>query len=186
MPWKNGRGETAEIAIWPRGADFASGAFEWRVSRAAIVEDGPFSNFSGHDRTLVLLTGEGIEIEHGAAAGPRRLRSFEPHVFRGDWPTTARLVAGAVTDFNVLHARARITAHVDVVTAPVAIPLNTDHLLIHCVSGTVAVEFEARHDLAAFETLWIEGADGRAAVRIVPATASSRALIVQLTRSRSG
>ena len=51
MPWKNGGGETAEIAVSPPGA--ALDDFDWRLSMARVETDGPFSAFPGIDRTLV-------------------------------------------------------------------------------------------------------------------------------------
>lgn len=112
-PWKNGRGVTTEIAISPPGADFARGEFDWRVSRATIVEDGPFSSFPDHDRVLVLLDGAGIEVTHGNAA-PVALHSLVPHRFRGDVATRARLFAGPVSDFNVFVARGRFDAELEI------------------------------------------------------------------------
>ena len=58
MPWKNGRGETVEIAISPDGAGIDD--FDWRLSMARVETDGPFSLFAGIDRTLAVLEGEGI------------------------------------------------------------------------------------------------------------------------------
>ena len=40
MRWKNGLGETAQIAISPDGA--ALDGFEWRISMAHVEADGPF------------------------------------------------------------------------------------------------------------------------------------------------
>lgn len=45
MPWKNGGGETVEIAIFP--ADASVETFEWRISMATVANDGPFSIFPG-------------------------------------------------------------------------------------------------------------------------------------------
>ena len=42
MPWANGKGQTVEM--WRQDRD---GALLWRLSRAAVVEDGDFSNFPG-------------------------------------------------------------------------------------------------------------------------------------------
>ena len=58
--WKNDGGWTTEIAREP--ADAAE-AFRWRVSIADIESDGPFSNFPGVDRDLLLLAGNGIELD---------------------------------------------------------------------------------------------------------------------------
>ncbi len=43
MPWKNGGGETAEIAVFPPSADLSE--FGWRISMATVSSDGPFSAF---------------------------------------------------------------------------------------------------------------------------------------------
>ena len=57
MPWKNGGGETTEIAVFPAGAGLDD--FDWRVSMARVESSGPFSVFPGIDRTLAILEGEG-------------------------------------------------------------------------------------------------------------------------------
>jgi len=59
MPWKNGLGSTLEIKRYndKNGQRF-------RISKASVVEDGLFSDFSGQDRTLVLLSGEGMILNH--------------------------------------------------------------------------------------------------------------------------
>ena len=56
-PWKNGGGVTTELAMSPPGAGLDN--FDWRVSLASIAEDGPFSQFPGVDRTLVMVAGDG-------------------------------------------------------------------------------------------------------------------------------
>ncbi len=58
MPWKNGGGETVEIAVAPQ--DAALGDFDWRISMATVAADGPFSIFPGIDRTLSILSGSGM------------------------------------------------------------------------------------------------------------------------------
>ncbi len=61
MPWKNGGGETVEIAIAPEGA--ALSEFDWRISVATVATNGPFSIFPGFDKTLSILDGEGMSLE---------------------------------------------------------------------------------------------------------------------------
>src|SRR5580704_9253002 len=60
MPWKNGGGETTEIAVAPEGAGLD--ALDWRVSMARVATDGPFSAFPSIDRTLSVLAGVGIAL----------------------------------------------------------------------------------------------------------------------------
>ena len=54
MPWKNGRGETTEIAVHPAGASIDD--FGWRVSMAGVAEDGDFSLFPGIAITLTVVS----------------------------------------------------------------------------------------------------------------------------------
>lgn len=60
MPWKNGGGETVEIAVFPQGASVDD--FDWRISMATVASDGPFSIFPGIDRTLSILEGNGMAL----------------------------------------------------------------------------------------------------------------------------
>ena len=94
IPWKNGRGFTHELAIWPAGATLARDDFDWRVSKATVDEPGPFSIFRGFERVLVVTSGDGIVLSHGSSGSSRsraRLRALEPYRFSGDWPTEAEL-----------------------------------------------------------------------------------------------
>lgn len=61
VPWKNGGGTTAEVAVHPPGTGFD--AFDWRISMADVAADGPFSRFPGVDRTLVLAEGRDLVLD---------------------------------------------------------------------------------------------------------------------------
>lgn len=104
-PWKNGGGETMEIAVHPPGAGLD--AFEWRVSMALVAADGPFSNFPKVDRTLAVLTGDGLELAVGGDAPVRLTAASPPFGFAADAPCTGRLLGGRVTDLNVMTRRGR-------------------------------------------------------------------------------
>ena len=87
MPWKNGRGETVEIAVYPQGAGL--GDFGWRLSMAGVTEDGDFSVFQGIDRSLAILSGDGIVLD--VAGQPHRLTmDAAPLAFPADAPASAR------------------------------------------------------------------------------------------------
>ena len=58
--WKNGRGTTTEL--WRLERD---GQLLVRLSRAAVVEDGPFSLFPGIERNLTVLSGPGFRLTGG-------------------------------------------------------------------------------------------------------------------------
>ena len=60
MPWKNGGGETIEIAVSP--PDAAIDGFDWRVSMGHVAAPGPFSVFPAVDRTLAVIGRNGIAL----------------------------------------------------------------------------------------------------------------------------
>jgi environmental stress-induced protein Ves len=129
LPWKNGKGETIELAM-NEGGSLAD--FDWRISMASVTEDGPFSDFSGYQRHLLLLKGIGIELTHldGASInntinnGENNVGYQERHDFQtldaqrletqildtplriasfdGALATSGRLIAGPIRDFNLI------------------------------------------------------------------------------------
>ncbi|MGD9476898.1 HutD/Ves family protein [Shinella sp. G-2] len=107
MPWKNGGGETVEVIVHPEGASLSD--FGWRVSMATVASDGPFSVFPGIDRTLAVLTGDGMALTIeglGEGLGDKLLTPVTaPLPFPADAPTTARLTGGPITDLNVMTRR---------------------------------------------------------------------------------
>ena len=109
MPWRNGGGTTTEIAIAPEGASVSGERFLHRVSIADVASDGPFSQFPGYDRHIMLLAGAGMTLDCGAH-GRIELRRFEPQRFSGDWAVHGMLVGGPVRDFNLMVDRARATS----------------------------------------------------------------------------
>lgn len=160
--WKNGRGVTEELALWPPGASFERGDFDWRIARAGVSEAGPFSEFPGFERTLVVVEGEGLLLRHGAAS-PVSVRPLQPHVFSGDGITQAELFGGPVTDVNLLARRACVRSRVSVLRVSSAHEeeLLRSHAFVHVLEGALAAragDAEA-HQLAARESLWVIDAD---------------------------
>ena len=121
-PWKNGRGETTEIARAPHPDGTAE--FAWRLSKAPIVADGPFSLYPGVDRTTTIIEGQGLELtfDDGSLL---RLLPGEPRTFDGGLAVTGRLIAGPVRAFNVMTARGgwRSTVRVLIPTEGMALPV---------------------------------------------------------------
>lgn len=112
MPWKNGGGETLEIASLPEQSDI--GSFVWRVSVAEVTRDGPFSSFPGVDRTLVLLAGNGMRLD--GAGDPLDLHvPYEPVTFAGEVPLRCTLTDGPTRDFNFMVRRECASGEVVVV-----------------------------------------------------------------------
>jgi len=136
--WKNGLGETAEIAVHPPGADLSN--FEWRVSRATVATGGPFSEFRHVDRLLAILSGDGISLSLGDQAPIRLTPQTAPLAFRGETPAAAELLAGVVVDLNSM-ARREIGLDPTMqrldLDGETRIEKTTRFLLIYCTSGRV-------------------------------------------------
>lgn len=106
-PWKNGGGTTSEIAIDPPQAGFDD--FVWRTSVATIARDGAFSDFPGIDRTLVLLSGAGMDVALTPQGGESTRHTlhvpYVPFPFSGDTALHAWLKDGPTADFNLMVRR---------------------------------------------------------------------------------
>ena len=107
-PWRNGGGETREIISVPAG----SANFDWRASIATIAQDGPFSVFPGIDRSITLLSGEGVHLLASPDIRHSLSRVGEPYSFRGEDLVSARLHGGVTTDFNIMTRRTACRAKV--------------------------------------------------------------------------
>ena len=137
MPWKNGLGETLEI----HRHDDESG-LRFRISQAAVVEDGVFSNFSGLHRTLVLLSGEGMTLEHTDTNTYNRHTHVLNNVldiarFSGGDKTHATLKNGKIGDLNIMVRENDTQAKVKACTAPCSLLLSNSNTLF---SGFYACE----------------------------------------------
>jgi environmental stress-induced protein Ves len=115
MPWKDGGGVTEQIAIEPPDASLAGG-FLWRLSMARVERSGPFSRFEGYERTLMLIEGDGLDLDFGVHGRIRMEGPLRPVVFSGDWEARAALTHGPVRDLGVISDRARLRQEVRVLT----------------------------------------------------------------------
>lgn len=146
VPWKNGGGETAEIAISPLGATIDT--FDWRISMASVASNGPFSRFPGIDRTLAIIDGAGIALDIDTAPTHTLTPTSAPLPFSGDDEATARLIDGHVTDFNVMTRRGRFShslRRVDTTTNS-TLTIARDVIVIFCLSGALTIELDLGAD----------------------------------------
>ncbi|SOY49263.1 conserved hypothetical protein, DUF886; similar to Hypothetical 21.2 kDa protein in hutC 3'region in Pseudomonas putida [Cupriavidus taiwanensis] len=132
--WKNGGGNTREIAVWPPGAGMDD--FVWRLSVADIERDGPFSAFPGIDRQIVLLDGAGVTLRADDGSFSHRLASVgEPFAFSGDTSLQSALLDGATRDFNVMTRRGHCRARVEAFRAAFAVSTGSHTLCLLTVNG---------------------------------------------------
>lgn len=170
MPWKNGGGETVEIAISPEGAGLAD--FDWRVSMATVASDGPFSVFPGIDRTLSILEGNGMRLLIEGRDPVLLTQESDPLAFAADIAVSATLPDGEITDLNIMtrrgtvrHAVARLK-----IDGGRSEEFAQATFILFCANGNLTVHAETeRIELSAGDALLFEegkgdrlGLDGRA------------------------
>lgn len=191
MPWKNGGGETAQIAIGPAGATVED--FDWRISAARMTLAGPFSAFAGIDRSLAVLQGRGLKLRVSTPEGERELvlgAHGEAQAFDGEWPVQAELIGGEpVLDFNVMTRRSRYTHCLRRLQLDTPAELTADVLVLYCVEGVA--ECHAAADPAAPPLALRPGealvAQAPAALRLAPTGGQpARLWLAQLFAVESG
>jgi uncharacterized protein len=122
VPWKNGGGITHEAMRVPAGGD----PFLWRLSVAHIDASGPFSDFAGYSRSMVLLRGAGLTLKFGNGEQRDLRRTGDSVEFDGAMPTHCDLLQGPCVDLNFmvsksLRADARVV-RVDQSPTALAVP----------------------------------------------------------------
>jgi uncharacterized protein len=170
MRWRNGQGETAEVAIGPAGATLAD--FDWRLSMATVEADGPFSAFDGIDRTLTIMVGAGLRLLPDGAPAAALTVASAPFSFAGDVAIDAVLIAGPVTDLNVMTRRDRAWHRVRRLSAG-RVPMAGDAgsvFLVAAGGGPAQVSADGESlRLESFDTLEISHAQGAIEVLAAPA-----------------
>lgn len=144
MPWKNGGGSTTELAIFPQGASLED--FVWRLSTASINTSGPFSHFAQVDRSLAILSGDGLilhsDSEQSASSSIRLTPDSLPYRFSGETPINAELSLGPVLDLNLMtrrdvcqHFMQRLASGEHFVAAT-----NAQQILLYCATGNAMIQ----------------------------------------------
>jgi environmental stress-induced protein Ves len=100
-PWKNGGGITYEAMRVPLGGD----PFLWRVSVAHIDSSGPFSDFAGYSRSMVLLRGAGLTLKFGNGEQCVLQKIGDSAAFDGAMPTQCELLQGPCVDLNFMSSK---------------------------------------------------------------------------------
>jgi len=112
MSWKNGGGITTELLLEPKD----DGTALWRLSIAEVTKSGPFSDFSGYARTIMLIDGPGFVLDFEGHPSRRLDKRYEPFPFDGGWKTDCTLIDGPVRDFNLMASREAGAASLTVAT----------------------------------------------------------------------
>ncbi|KAJ3383263.1 hypothetical protein HDU84_003742 [Entophlyctis sp. JEL0112] len=112
--WKNGLGETEEIAISPRRADYYKDEFVWRFSETEVRDSCTFSVCPGYDVAVMMLPSASMKngvdddvshrltfaslhkktlaapalLRHNDQSNPVPFRVLAPYTYQGELPTT--------------------------------------------------------------------------------------------------
>jgi environmental stress-induced protein Ves len=179
VPWKNGGGTTAEVAAFPEGSTFET--FGWRISMADVASDGPFSAFPGIDRTLIVVEGDGIELDVEGVA--YRLDKASPKLsFSGDDITSGQLLAGPIRDLNVMTRRSQFRHRTRFVESGVALLAEeTGVAFLVALDGPFDVTLDSTiHSLQALDTLMLEATQD-----LILLSGTGRAILVEIAAEAS-
>ena len=146
MPWRNGLGHTIELLAeyLPQSRNFA-----WRLSMADVVSDGLFSDFSGYDRTLLLLQGRGLTLDHSNGGCDELIDHLQAAHFKGDEESYATLHNGPIKDFNIMSKRDYCATTVNSLknASDDELLINGDVLLIYAPDEAISIKSETRETL---------------------------------------
>jgi len=136
VPWKNGKGVTTELAINDGGTltDFI-----WRLSIASVIENGVFSNFSGYQRNLVLIEGQGIELCHDNNHTDKLSKLLDFATFDGGSETVGLLPNQAIKDFNIITKHDQCMTKVSTFIEHTAITLAEGLNFVFSLAGDVEI-----------------------------------------------
>jgi len=151
LPWKNGKGETIELAI-NKNANLDD--FEWRISMASVVEDGVFSDFSGYTRNLILTEGNGLNLQHDHNHIDKLSKILDVATFDGGCITVGNLHEGAITDFNIITSKTKYQTNVSTYPQKTVQPIKLADL---CFVYSLAAEVTFSSDNNAMSEILPQG-----------------------------
>ena len=157
QPWRNGGGTTIELA-----RDDRNERWLWRLSVADVDRSGPFSDFTGYRRTIMLLEGGGMALSFDRAPPVVLDRRYRPFAFDGGVRTDCTLLAGPIRDMNLIvddrHVEASLGVRLLERESSWRIEPGASALL-HAIAGRFDVAIDAQHvALAPGDTLCVDDA----------------------------
>ncbi len=177
MAWKNGGGITTEIAVFPPGSGLDGEPFQWRVSIAEVADDGGFSTFNGYDRYIMLLEGNGMQLEAAGTTVLDLTSPYQPQSFSGDQAMYGKLRAGPVRDFNLMVARKSGHGALDCrqVSEPLSLTGDGSTRLVYLIEGELSA---GGHVLGTGETLILDESES---ATLTPLVSGARIALCSIT-----
>lgn len=97
QPWRNGGGQTRELAASAPGEHWA-----WRISLAEVRQDGAFSAYPGITRWFAVVQGHGVVLDFGAGHRETLNSASVPLHFDGARAPHCSLQGGTTQDLNLM------------------------------------------------------------------------------------
>ena len=142
IPWKNGRGEL--IVIDSAGADsWENKGVAWHFGRTAIIEEGPFSDYSGYERLQVVVAGAGLVLVAPDHEIDLRV-SMRPQRYDGGTPIRTRLEQGPVEVVNLIANRERFDIELNVVKAGATLSRVAGRHVVYAPGAAAAIDIDGR------------------------------------------
>tara|TARA_R110002049_G_scaffold94498_5_gene232624 strand:+ start:618 stop:1205 length:588 start_codon:yes stop_codon:yes gene_type:complete len=135
VPWKNGGGVTRNIA-----SGLLDDRVVWSISRADVVQDGPFSDFTGMQRVLTVVSGGEMTLISPARSLEAKL--WEPVWFDGAVPIRSELRGDPLTDLNLMFRPTHCTATVKVLRGTLDQSVSCPpqgFIAYHALAGTARI-----------------------------------------------
>jgi len=173
MLWKNGQGVTTELYCLE-----SHGAMQFRISTAIVAQSGPFSDFTGYDRSIVNL-GPGKMRLSTAGLEARTLGALDIAHFDGGAATDCEITE-ACRDLNIFCAKDQYFASTisRTLTKPEFIPVPpTSSSFIYVIAGSMVVQNQDTREffVQTGEAMLREASDSVNADRWMLASASDEA-----------
>ncbi|HEX6795924.1 MAG TPA: HutD family protein [Casimicrobiaceae bacterium] len=153
--WRNGGGTTTELA-----RNGATDRWLWRLSVADVDRSGPFSDFTGYRRFIMLLEGSGMALSFDCVPPVVLDRRYRPFSFDGGMRTQCTLLDGPIRDMNLIVDDGQVEASLDVrlLEREAPWPIEpSEYVLLHAIEGRFEVAIDAhRVALAPGDTLRID------------------------------
>ncbi len=178
MQWKNGRGSTLEVFAVRDDTDFL-----WRLSIATIEESCPFSNFPDHQRILIPLEGDPVQLQHDGG-DPVTIKMLQPYRFDGAAQTACALLGKRAVDFNVMTSKSYGTSDARVASGPFSKTLELKrarHACIYVHRGAASVTVDGYVENLGESCTWMMQSPSGMTQRSAEVTGSSDCIVVMVT-----
>ena len=142
LPWKNGRGELVVID-GEGGENGQNMSVAWHFGRTAIIEEGPFSDYTGYERLQVVTRGAGLVLMAPDHEIDLRLPML-PRRYDGGVPIRTRLERGPVEVVNLIADRARFDIDLRVGKAGAEMLCERGRHILYAPAGAAQVAVDGR------------------------------------------